>query len=95
MPDIRTIIVIAAIAYFLIVNIAALALMCTDKLKAKKGARRIPEKTLFLAVILGGGIGGTAGMYIFRHKTQHWYFAIGFPLITIIEAAAALLFLFL
>lgn len=88
MGDIRNIVIIIVIAYLLIVNIAAMWLMLIDKKKAKKGSRRIPEKTLFLAVILGGGIGGTAGMYLFRHKTKHWYFAVGFPLITIIEYAA-------
>lgn len=88
MDDIRNIIIIIIMVYLLIMNCIALALMMTDKLKAKKGSRRIPEKTLFLAVILGGGIGGTAGMYLFRHKTKHWYFALGFPLITIIEYAA-------
>ena len=33
----------------------------------------------------GGGIGGIAGMYIFRHNTRKWYFKYGFPLIVIIE----------
>ena len=42
--------------------------------KAKAGAWRIPEKTLFLATALFGGFGGTLGMTFFRHKTKHWYF---------------------
>ena len=83
-------IAIIVLIYLVIINIAALTLMLTDKLKAKSGARRIPEKTLFLAVILGGGIGGIAGMYLFRHKTKHWYFVIGFPLIFAAELALVL-----
>lgn len=59
--------------------------MWLDKRKAKKNKRRIPEKTLFILVMLGGGIGGIAGMYTFRHKTQKARFVIGFPLILIIE----------
>lgn len=61
--------------------------MGLDKRKAQKGAWRIPEKSLFLPVILGGGIGGILGMKFFRHKTKHWYFVIGFPFICVIEYA--------
>ena len=51
------------LGYFAAVNLVAFALMGIDKQRAKKHLWRIPEKTLFLAVILGGGIGGTAGMF--------------------------------
>lgn len=53
----------------------------------QSAARRIPEKTLFLFTLLGGGIGGTLGMYVFHHKTRHWYFAVFFPLIAIAQIA--------
>ncbi len=79
------------IIYVLIINIIAFAAMQIDKSRAKKHKWRIPEKTLFIFVLLGGGIGGTIGMYIFRHKTKHWYFVIGFPLITIIEYAGIII----
>lgn len=68
-------------------SVIAFALMGIDKGKARRGARRIPEKTLFLFTLLGGGIGGTLGMYIFHHKTRHWYFAVFFPLIAIVQIA--------
>ena len=45
------------------------------------------------AYILGGGIGGIAGMYTFRHKTQKPRFVIGFPLILIIEIICVVIFL--
>ena len=44
--------------------------MYIDKQKAKRGAWRIPEKTIFIITALGGGIGTIAGMHTFRHKTQ-------------------------
>lgn len=69
------------ICYLLIVNIAAFFLMGIDKKKAQTGAWRIPEKTLFLPAILGGGVGAIAGMQLFRHKTRHRSFVIGMPLI--------------
>lgn len=77
------------LAYYLAaMNIILCALMGTDKLLAKMQKRRIPEKTLFAFAILGGALGGTVGMYSFRHKTLHKSFAIGFPLLTIIQIAA-------
>lgn len=77
--------------YLLAVNVLAFALMGLDKLKARKNARRIPEKVLFLFVILGGSVGGIIGMLLFRHKTRHWYFAVGFPVILVIQLAVAVL----
>ena len=50
--------------------------------------RRIPEKTLFAFAVVGGALGGTLGMYGFRHKTLHKTFAIGFPLLAIVQIAA-------
>ena len=71
--------------YLLLINIFGLFIMWLDKYKAKKGSWRIPEKTLFIVTALGGGIGTTIGMYVFRHKTQKLNFVIGFPFITILE----------
>lgn len=73
------------IIYLLIINIATFLSMGIDKYKAKKGQWRIQEKTLLTLVLLGGGIGGIAGMYVFRHKTKKPRFFIGFPLIMIMQ----------
>ena len=70
-----------------VLSIIAFLLMGLDKLRACRGSWRIPERTLFLFALLGGGIGGTLGMYLFRHKTRHWYFAIFFPLLAVLQAA--------
>ena len=76
-------IVIAAI--LVVMNVLAFALMGIDKAKAKAGAWRIPEKTLFLVTALFGGLGGTLGMFFFRHKTKHWYFKLGFPALLVVQ----------
>ncbi|NBI68921.1 DUF1294 domain-containing protein [Pseudoflavonifractor sp. 60] len=76
--------------YLLAVNCAAFALMGADKGRAKRGAWRISEKALFLPVLLGGGLGGTLGMRVFHHKTRHWYFRFGFPLLLVLQLAALL-----
>lgn len=75
------------------INVLAFLLMGIDKQRARRHLWRIPEKTLFLVVLLGGGIGGTLGMFFFRHKTKHWYFRLGFPAIAILEYAALVYFL--
>ena len=78
------------IIYFVVINIIGFLIMFIDKQKAKKGAWRIPEKTLFLITALGGGIGTIAGMYTFRHKTQKLKFTIGLPAILILEIVLAI-----
>ena len=74
-----------AIIYLILINIIAFCAMGIDKKKAKYGKWRISESALFILVLLGGGIGGIAGMYVFRHKTQKPRFVIGFPIILIFE----------
>ena len=71
--------------YLLIINFIGFCAMFLDKRKAKKGKWRIPEKTLFLFAYLGGSLGTTLGMRMFRHKTKHWYFKFGMPLILIVQ----------
>lgn len=73
--------------YLIVINLIGSFAMLIDKQKAKHGAWRIPEKTLFIITLLGGGFGTIAGMYLFRHKTKKLYFTIGFPVILITEIA--------
>ena len=74
--------------YLAAINLAAFFLMWLDKRRARrKGARRVRERTLFLSALLGGGLGAFLGMWTFRHKTKHWYFVAGIPLIALAEAA--------
>lgn len=74
-----------AIIYIIIINLITFLAMYIDKRKAKYGKWRISETALFTLVLLGGGIGGIAGMYTFRHKTKKPRFVIGFPAILIFE----------
>lgn len=74
------------IVYLIFMNLSGFALMGIDKYKAKKHLWRIPEKTLFLFSVLGGSVGTLAGMYVFHHKTKHWYFVVGMPAILIIQS---------
>ena len=46
---------------------------------------RIPERTLLILAVLGV-IGAAAGVFLLRHKTRKKKFAIGVPLIAVLEA---------
>lgn len=83
------------IIYLISINIIGFFIMWLDKRKAIKGSWRIPEKTLFIITAIGGGIGTTAGMFVFRHKTKKLNFLIGLPLITILEIILMIYYLFI
>lgn len=68
-------------------SLAAFLSMGADKHRARTGAWRIPEATLFLLALLGGALGATLGMHVFHHKTKHWYFRWGLPLILAAQIA--------
>ncbi len=88
---------IVASAILILMNVISFSMMTIDKKKAikqhstKPSTRRIPEKDLFIAALLFGGLGGCLGMIVMRHKTKHWYFALFFPLILIAQIALLIL----
>lgn len=84
-----TLVIILAI-YLVIINLTGFILMGADKRKARLGNWRIPEKAFFIVSIIGGSLGSWAGMYVFRHKTRHWYFAVFMPLIFFAHLALAI-----
>lgn len=71
--------------YLIILNLAGFLAMYSDKKRAIHHKWRIPEKTLFLISLLGGSIGTWSGMYVFHHKTKHWYFVVGMPVILLVQ----------
>lgn len=88
--------VISYIALYLtVINLIGLSIMGIDKTKAKKRTFRIPESTLFVIALIGGSLGTTCGMFLFRHKTRHWYFLYGMPAILIIQIAIVVLLFYL
>ena len=75
------------IGFFAAMSAAAFLTMRHDKLAARAGKRRIPERTLWKLAVYGGGIGAYLGMVAFRHKTKHMSFRIGFTLLAIAHVA--------
>lgn len=78
------------LVYLIGINLVAFLLMAADKRRAQKHRWRIPEHTLFAAAILGGSLGAILGMYLCRHKTKHWYFVVGMPLILMLQLLVVL-----
>lgn len=84
-----------ALAVWLIaINLVTFAVYGADKRRARRGAWRVPEKTLFLLPLLGGSVGALLGMRVFRHKTKHWYFVWGVPAILLAQMALAVWLLY-
>ena len=77
----------AMIAALLAVNLWAFVLMGVDKYRAIRKKWRIPERTLLGACALFGALGGYLGMQVFRHKTRHFRFSIGVPLMLAAQIA--------
>ena len=79
----------ALAVWLIVINLVTFAVYGIDKRRARRGAWRVPEKTLFLLPLLGGSIGALLGMRVFRHKTKHWYFVWGVPAILLAQIALA------
>ena len=67
----------AILIYFIFVNVAAFVVYAFDKYRAmKKGASRISEKELHTFSLIGGFLGASLSMALFRHKTSKTSFLI-------------------
>ena len=80
---------IASAVWLAAMNLAAFTAFGVDKSRARRDKWRVRERTLLLLAILGGSLGAILGMYLFHHKTRHWYFRFGLPAILAIQLAAA------
>lgn len=76
-----------AIYYLAAINVIAFILYGLDKLWAKKGRRRVPERSLILIAAAGGSIGAIAAMKVWHHKTKHNKFRLGLPAILLAQIA--------
>jgi uncharacterized membrane protein YsdA (DUF1294 family) len=62
--------------YYIILTFITFLVWGFDKFRAKFQQWRVPEKSLYGLILLGGGIGALAGMAVFRHKTRKPHFKI-------------------
>ena len=80
-------------AVYLFMNILGLVIMGIDKKRAIHHQYRISERTLWLVALCGGAVGTTIGMQVYRHKTKHLTFKIGFPILAIVDIILFLYYL--
>ena len=80
-------------AWFVLISVLAVVLTIYDKVAAKRGNMRIPEKTLLFVSVLGGAAAMFFTMLIIRHKTKHTGFMAGLPAIMVIELVLLLIVL--
>jgi len=76
------------VAYIVGLGLITFLIYGYDKLQARRGGRRVSERTLLLLALAGGALGGWAGMLIWRHKTRHAIFWIAQIAGTIVIVAA-------
>jgi uncharacterized membrane protein YsdA (DUF1294 family) len=67
------------------VNFSGFLLMGYDKQMARRNWRRIPEIEMFMIALIGGATGIFIGMKYFKHKTKHYSFSVGIPLIMVLN----------
>ncbi len=71
--------------YLLLLNLLGFALFGLDKHRAVQKSWRLPEGLFFLIAAAGAVPGLWFGMKAFRHKTRHWQFRLGLPLIGLFQ----------
>lgn len=57
-------------AWYALASLATAGLFYTDKAAARAGLRRVPEKRLHTACLLGGWPGALVAIRVFRHKNR-------------------------
>ena len=81
------------LAYILVISIISIIVCIYDKKISKKNRveLRTPEKTLLLLSALGGSVAMFVTMLLIRHKTKHFKFMVGIPVIMVLQAVAIFL----
>lgn len=70
--------------WLVVINVVTGAVYAWDKVSARRGTRRVPERTLFLLNFLGGFIGAWLVFLLMRHKTLHRSFWVVQSLATVL-----------
>lgn len=77
----------AILIYIIFINMAAFVVYTFDKFRSRVGASRISEKELFTFSMIGGFLGASLSMALFKHKTSKSSFLIKHILIMLVWIA--------
>ena len=82
-------IIYAGLIYIAIMSLISIIVCIYDKKISKKNKveLRIPEKVLLILSALGGSVAMLITMLLTRHKTKHFKFMVGIPVIIILQIA--------
>lgn len=75
------------VAYGGAVNLLTGLVVVLDKARARRGGRRVRERSLRRLGLLGGGAGGLLLMVLVRHKTAKTRFMVPYLLASLMGAA--------
>ncbi|MCH5212966.1 MAG: DUF1294 domain-containing protein [Oscillospiraceae bacterium] len=73
------------VAYIIFINVRAYVVFAADKRYAQRNQERVPEKTLFKYMWVGGAAGSGLSMLMNRHKTQHANFVATAAVLVVIQ----------
>ena len=80
--------------YLVLVNLLTAAVYIWDKHQAVAHRWRVPEARLLGLAAIGGALGALLAMQIWRHKTHKWLFALGVPLMLVLQAVLLIFLVF-
>ena len=82
-------IMLGCLVYLAIISLISIIVCFYDKKISKKNKveLRIPEKTLLILSALGGSVAMLITILLIRHKTKHFKFMVGIPVIIIAQIA--------
>lgn len=76
-------------AYLLLISLSTFGAFAFDKARARRGGRRVPERTLLMLAALGGTPGALLGQGLLRHKTRKQPFGAWLWFITLSQVFVA------
>jgi uncharacterized membrane protein YsdA (DUF1294 family) len=78
------------ILLYSLLSIITFAVYGLDKLAARRGDKRVSERTLHLLALCGGWPGALAGQQLFHHKRRNRSFQVDFWLTVLLNGALML-----
>ena len=76
------------LTYLSVISLVSIIMTVSDKRRAVRSRRRVPEANLIFIAALGGSVAMLLTMFAVHHKTKKPKFMLGIPLIIVLQCAA-------